>query len=98
MTTQPTQPEAAATPLDAAERISRLEGAVEQANLRFGDTIETFAILRAENRGEHQEMRTEYRTGHERLETKIEAYRTENRDEHPGIARGEPRRARGHAR
>ena len=81
MTTQPTQPEAARL-LDAAERISKLEGAVEQANLRFGDTIETFAVLRAENRDEHQEMRNEYRLGHQTLEAKIEAQRAENRGEH----------------
>ena len=57
MTTQPTQPEAAPSPL--TERVSRLEGVAEQVDQRLADHTATLNALQAAVQSLRAEMHAE---------------------------------------
>ena len=63
MTTQPTQPETAQSPL--TERVSKLEGVTEQVNERLAENTAAVNTLRTENQIEHQASRAENRAEHQ---------------------------------
>ncbi|MCY4582621.1 MAG: hypothetical protein OXE50_07485 [Chloroflexi bacterium] len=77
MTTQPTQPEESRS-APVVERVSRLEGIAEQANLRLAENSQAINALRAENHTEHENLRA---ASH----AEFQSLRAENRAEHQAI-------------
>ena len=76
MTTQPTQPEAAQSPL--ADRVSRLEGIAEQVNERLGENTLALNTMRAENHAEHESLRAEHQALRAEVRTEVQSLREEN--------------------
>ena len=62
---------------DIPERVSRLEGAYEQANERFNDQTQAINALRADNQAEHQSLRAEIGELRTELRAEIGQLRTE---------------------